>query len=101
MEQIIKLLVLQPVVPRQEPRNRRLPTAGLADDPERLALVHVEADPVDGVHDVGGAAEDTARESIIFIWLSGDLARVWGCHGGQCVNDFDRVVGPLSGPRCT
>src|SRR6516165_6457373 len=39
----------------QQPRRRRLPAAGLADDAQRLALADHEADTIDGPHDNAGA----------------------------------------------
>src|SRR5215216_4802906 len=39
----------------QQPRRCRLPAAGLADDAERLALQHLEIDPVDRAHERRGA----------------------------------------------
>ena len=41
-------------------QRRRLAAARLADEPERLALADVEADPVDGVHGPDAALEDRA-----------------------------------------
>ena len=43
------------VEPEQQPRERRLARAGLADEPDRLAAVEHERDVVDGPDDAAGA----------------------------------------------
>ena len=47
--------------PDEEPAERRLAAAGLADDAERLAAAHLERHAVDGVDDLGRAALERAR----------------------------------------
>src|SRR5204862_7400360 len=44
--------------PQHAARHRRLAAAGLADQPERLALGHRETDAVDGMHGADAAAQD-------------------------------------------
>ena len=43
----------------------RLPTTGLADDAEGLALVQLERDTVDGLHVPGGAAHDARLDRVV------------------------------------
>ena len=44
------------------PAERRLPAAGLADDPERLAPQDLEVDPVDCAHRADGVLEDAGLD---------------------------------------
>jgi hypothetical protein len=45
--------------PKHQPRGRRLSAPGLADDAERLALVHGERHVLDGMHACPSAREDS------------------------------------------
>ena len=51
----------RPVEPQQQPRQRRLARAGLADEPERLPAPDRERDVVDGADDVLGRAAASRR----------------------------------------
>ena len=46
----------------QEPAHGRLPAAGFADEPERLAAADLEVDPVHGLHEPDRALEDPAPD---------------------------------------
>src|SRR5215467_14844477 len=58
--------------PQHGARHRRLAAPALADEPQRLAFVDLEADPVDRVDLPDGAADDASLDGEMFLEV-GDL----------------------------
>ena len=65
--------------PEQRRRRRRLPTAALADQPERLAPFEVETDPVDGAHPTDFPFQNALGDRVVFLQAADGEQRV--VHG--------------------
>src|SRR5262252_7089992 len=66
--------------PQHGARHRRLAAPALADQPQRLAFAHLEADPIDRIDVPDGAADDAPLDRKMFLEV-GDLEH--GAHANS------------------
>jgi hypothetical protein len=68
----------------EQPARGRLATAGLADQGERLALLHREIQPVHGLHVALDALQQALADGEVLLQSGGFQQGLGGLLGGRC-----------------